>query len=277
MDGQGQVYFQDSAGRAIWKIDAGGKLDKLSDKIGGHWMALDAENRFAHADLKQFKRVRPSGAKPALIVAEGGAPIVVSREGNLYFGLSVLDGGKSAVGLTQISPDGKQKLFAPDLKQTVEKLGISGLAMGPDGSLYVACNSAVLKVKMDGTFTTIANPVEVKDCDVDFPDNNPKFPMPALRGLAVDSRGMVYAAATGCHLVVKITPECKVETILKAERPWSPTGVAVSGEDIYVLEYTNATEGADKGWRPRVRKLERDGKVKTLATIPQGEPDRRRR
>jgi hypothetical protein len=51
--------------------------------------------------------------------------------------------------------------------------------------------------------------------------------------------------------------------------------VAVSGEDIYVLEYTSATAGADKGWRPRVRKLGRDGKVTILATIPNKVPDGR--
>ena len=41
----------------------------------------------------------------------------------------------------------------------------------------------------------------------------------------------------------------------------------------YVLEYTNATAGPDKGWRPRVRKLARDGKITTLATIPEKEPE----
>jgi sugar lactone lactonase YvrE len=275
VDGRGEVFFQDSASHAIWKIDAAGKLTKLSDKVGGHWMALDAEGSFARADLKRFERITPAGVKPALIVAEGGAPIVVNRDGNLYYGLSLLDGGRIAVGLTRISPDGNEKHFAPDLTKTLEKLGISGLTAGPDGSLYLACNSAVLKVKMDGTFTTVADPVEVKDCDVDFPDNNPKFPMPALRGLAVDSRGTVYAAATGCHLVVKLSPDGKVETLLRSERPWSPTGVAVAGEDLYVLEYTNATAGADKGWRPRVRKLGQDGKVTTLATISEKEPERR--
>ena len=274
VDGQGHVYFQDIVGRAIWRIDAEGKLTKFSDKVGGHWLALDAEGSFARADLKRFQRVTPTGVKPALIVAVGGAPIIVNRDGNLYYGLSLLDGDRVAVGLTRISPDGSQKLFASDLQATVEKLGISGLAVGADGSLYLACNSAVLKVNTDGTFTKVADPVEVKDCDVDFPDNNPKFPMPALRGLAVDLRGSVYAAATGCHRVVKITANGNVETVLKAERPWSPTGVAVAGNDVYVLEYTNATAGADKGWRPRVRKLAADGKVTTLATIPEKEPRR---
>jgi sugar lactone lactonase YvrE len=268
VDAQGQVFFQDSAGRAIWRIDADGKLTKFSDKVGGHWMALDAEGRFARADLKRFERITPVGVKPALIVADGGAPIAVGRDGNLYYGLSLLDGGKLGAGLTRISPDGKQNLFAPALTERVEKLGISGLATGPDGSLYVACHSAVLKVEMDGTVTNVADPVEVKDCDFDFPDNNPKFPMPALRGLAVDSRGTVYVAATGCHVVLKIAPDRIEESVLKAERPWSPTGVAVYGQDVYVLEYTHATAGSDKGWLPRVRKLDRDGTVTTLATVP---------
>jgi sugar lactone lactonase YvrE len=88
-----------------------------------------------------------------------------------------------------------------------------------------------------------------------------------LRGLAVDSDGTVYAAATGCHRVVRITRDGKVEVVLKAERPWSPTGVAVHGDDVYVLEYTNANGGQADGWTPRVRKLARDGRVTTLATL----------
>jgi hypothetical protein len=165
-------------------------------------------------------------------------------------------------------PDGKQKPFAPGLNETANKLGISGLAAGADSTLYVACNSTVMKVKRDGSVTKLAGPMDVKECDLEYPDNNPKFPMPGLRGLAVDSHGIVYAAAGGCHCMVKITPDGKVENVLKADRPWTPTGVAVSDNAIYVLEYTNANTGADKGWHPRVRKLGRDGTVKTLASIP---------
>ena len=266
VDREGQVFFQDSAGRAIWKIDARGQLTKYYDKMGGHWMALDADGRFARADLNRFQRVTPPGVKPALIVADGGAPVVVNRDGTLYYGLRLLDGDRVAVGITRFSPDGQQAPFAPAVAKAVENLGITGLAAGPDGSLYVACPSAVLKVRMDGSFTTLVQPVAVNDCDEELPDNNPH---PYLRGLAVDSRGTVYAAATGCHRVVKITPDGKVETVLKAERPWTPTGVATSGEDVYVLEYTHHDSGNAPGreWRPRVRKLGRDGAVTTLATI----------
>jgi hypothetical protein len=73
---------------------------------------------------------------------------------------------------------------------------------------------------MDGTFTTLVHPIESKDCDVDYPDGNPGNPLPYLRGLAVDERGNVFAAGVGCHAVIKITPDGKVETVLKVARPW---------------------------------------------------------
>jgi sugar lactone lactonase YvrE len=273
VDAQGQVFFQDSLGRAIWEIDAQGKLTKYSDKLGGHWMALDPLGNFAHAELPLVERITPAGAKPALLIADGGAPVAVGRDGNLYYALRLLDGGGVAAGVTRVSADGKRTRFAPDLDKAVETQGITGLATGPDDSLFVACPSGILKVKMDGTFTTVVSPVVVKDCDEDLPDHNPS---PYLRGLAVDARGTVYAAACGCHCLIKVTTSGKVETLLKAERPWAPTGVAVSGDDVYVLEYTNANAGQSEGWQPRVRKLGRDGKVKTLAIIPrdgnQGRP-----
>jgi hypothetical protein len=84
----------------------------------------------------------------------------------------------------------------------------------------------------------------------------------------VDESGTVYAAGTGCHTVVKISPSGVVETILKVERPWSPTGVAVHRGEVYVLEYTNANGGHnEEPWSPRVRKFGRDRKVVTLVTL----------
>jgi hypothetical protein len=92
-----------------------------------------------------------------------------------------------------------------------------------------------------------------------------------LRGLAVDDRGTAYVAATGCRTVVKVTADGKVETLLKAERPWSPTGVALHGGTVYVLEYPNANGSDHDDWVPRVRKVDRAGKVSILATFPKGD------
>jgi len=266
VDQQGNVYFTHT-GRGIGKIDPQGKLTYVGETHGGHWMCLDADGSFSHTQPKHFERITADGVRPGLIYADGGSPIAVGRDGLLYY---VSNNEKMTPGgqqVTRQSPDRKIEIFPPDGKKITEKLGITGLAAGADGSLYIAQPNAVLKLKMDGTFTTLASSIELKDCDVDYPDNNPQSLLPYLRGLAVDEHETVFAAGVGCHAIVKIMPDGKVETVLRAERPWSPTGVAVHRGEVYILEYTNANGGANEGWRPRVRKLGRDGKVTTLVTV----------
>ena len=276
VDAQGRVFFQGA--QAVWMIDASGKLTKYWGKRSGHWMALDPEGSFARANPKSetvdidVERITPLGIKPAVLVTDGGAPVTVGHDGNLYYAIRPLPGGGVECGITRVSPSGQQSPFAPELdnKKFVEKFdGITGITTGPDGSLYVACPGSILKVKMDGTFTTLLSPVVVKDCDEAPPGRDPY-----LRGIAVDSRGTVYAAANGCHRVIKLAPDGKVQTILKAEDPWSPTGVACLGDAVYVLEYTNSLGRWDEGegWRARVRKLEPDGKVTLLATVSRDAP-----
>jgi len=96
----------------------------------------------------------------------------------------------------------------------------------------------------------------------------------SLRGVAVDARGTVYAAATGSRCVVKITADSKLETLLRAEWPWSPTGVAVHDHELYVLEYTHADSNNHQEWLPRVRKLGRDGKITTLTALSKEDRER---
>jgi len=123
------------------------------------------------------------------------------------------------------------------------ELLIKGLAVGPDGSLYASFPKAILRFALDGKVTTLLNPVIVADCDKD-PLSSQDIPF--LRGLAVDARGAVYVAATGCRCVVKLMPDGHVETILKADAPWSPTGVALRGDDVFVLEYNVINDQAHK-------------------------------
>jgi hypothetical protein len=268
VDAQGNVYFT-YIEHGVGRIEPQGKLTYVGHTRGGHWMCLDPEGSFSHTQPKHFERITPGGLKPALIYADGGSPIALLRDANLYYVSNDERMTPGGLQVTRQSPGGVLSIFPLEGKKTTEKLGITGLAPGPDGSLYVAQPNAVLKLTMDGSFMTIAHSIDLKDCDVDYPDNNPNAPhLPYLRGLAVAEDGTVFAAGAGCHAVVKIPHEEKVETVLKAERPWSPTGVAVHRGDVYILEYTNANGGPSDGWRPRVRKLARDGRVTTLFTAP---------
>ena len=121
--------------------------------------------------------------------------------------------------------------------------------------------------------TTFLHPVEVKDCEDVFAQvrakegytDSPFFHRPYLRGLDVAPDGTIYAAVTGCRCVVRISKARAVETVLTSEKPWTPTGVAIRGTDVFVLEYTHHDQGTD--WVPRVRKLGADGKVTILANV----------
>ncbi len=279
VDRQGNVFFSDLS-RGLLQIDAQGEVTTVS-KEGGHWLALDTNGRFSKVEFEKsahwprwFKRRTSAGARPALIT-DGGSPLVVAPDGNLYYVCNderMIPGGHQIARLT---PDGKETLLSPGLHRIADEMGgIKGLAVGPDGSFFISYPKAVLRVARDGTFTTLLNPVVVADCDKHPPSIQDA---PSLRGLAVDSRGVVYVAATGCRCVIKIMPDGKVATVLKAESPWAPCGVALHGEDIYVLEHINPNSEAHEDWPPRVRKVGRDGAVKTLVTFApsQSKPERR--
>jgi hypothetical protein len=272
-DEKGNIFVAD-INTGLWKINPEGKLTHIHNEAG-HWLALDAEGSFARVDFTKsdhwprwFKRRTPDGAKPALIT-DGGSPLVAHQDGNLYYvssGDHLQPGGHEVIRLT---PDGKLDRLATDLAKTSEKLGgIKGLAAGPDGGLYLSYPKAVLRLMTDGKVTTLADPVVVTDCDKDLPEGTPAHQLPWLRGLAIDGRGTVYAAATGCRCVVKIKTDGKVETVLKSERPWSPTGITWQRGALYVLEYPNANGDRHADWVPRVRKVGPDGKATTLVTFP---------
>jgi hypothetical protein len=268
VDSQGQVFFAETGDPdtgfpgVIWKIDAQGKSASFHT-IGAHWLALDADGSFGRAELDKwfqqrnapnFERLTPVGSDVGLLGTDG-APFAI-QEGNLYYG---------NIEITRLSPDAKKALLVTNLKDTVTKLdGIKGLAAGPDHSIYVATPSAVLKIKLDGTLSTLVHPIVLKDCDSFLPAG---IRAPGLRGLAVDEHGNVYAAASGCRCLLEITPAGQIHTILKSEGPWSPTGVALHDGNVYVLEYSNPNSKNRADWSPRVRILGPGGRVHTLATV----------
>jgi len=269
VDKDGNVFIAELS-RGLLKIDPKGKVSTVN-KEAGHWLGLDRDGAFAGVDFQKsahwprwFKRRTADAARPVLIT-DGGSPLVISADGNLYYVASGDEYKPGGHRIARLTPDGKLSLLTPDLHKKSEELGgIKGLAVGPDDSFYITYPGAVFQVAKDGKITALANPVVVEDCDK-HPENIKDAPH--LRGLTVDTRGNVYVAATGCRRVVKITPRGRVTVVLKSEAPWSPSGVALHNEDLYVLEHVNANSEGHEDWAPRVRKLAPDGKVTTLATF----------
>jgi hypothetical protein len=268
VDNASNVYFI-YTGHDVMKLDPQGRATSIRAITDGHWLALDSDGVFSRAQPTYFERITPDGTKPAVIYAGGGAPLVVGGGDHaLYYASGPDEMTPGGLNLVRESTDGRQTHFSPALKEALKHLsdGVTALAMGPDGSIYVGCWTAVLKVQpTDGTVTTLVDHIQVDGCDEDRADQKPDKPLPYLRGLAVDADGAVFAAATSCHCIVKISLDRKVETFLKVERPWSPTGLAWNNGSLYVLEYMNANDRpAHGGWPARVRRVDRNGSAVTL-------------
>jgi hypothetical protein len=262
VDKYGQVYFTDT-GKGVWKIDKQGKLTYVPASRF-HWMAIDEGGNFAESQKsfgEYFERVTMKGVKPSLIMCSD-FPLTVNLDGNIYYA----DTRHGSAKILRRAPDGKETVLASD--RIFEF--INGICSGPDGSLYIteasnAGANTIRKITMNGEISIIAALVGKGGNDL------PSGTVPSYcRGLAVDSMGVVYVAATGSRSVIKITPQGVVTTVLQESNPWTPTGIAVFHGEIYVLEWHDVApslEEVREAWIPRIRKIEKDGKVTTLVTV----------
>src|SRR5688572_23546393 len=279
VDENGRVYFTDT-GRGVWRVEGDGKLTLIS-KSAMHWMTIDREGKFADAPEEfgeWFGRLTPRGHKPTLISCSD-FPCVVGKDGDLYFakmhGLTIL----------RRTPDGRESVlvsrenFGIDASRPV---GVLGMACGADGAIYLVTldslnrtvgsgEHVVYAVGTDGSIRTIAKDF-VKD-KLPESDRHPEVRPEYCRGISVDEKGNVYVAVTGNRCVMKLTAKGEASVVLKAEKPWTPTGVDVFRDEVHVLEYDDETPTEGRNWPPRIRKVARDGSVTLLALVRrEGEP-----
>ena len=263
VDRSGQIYFVDMVS-GVWKIDAHGALTHLRGPAF-HWMALDATDRFAATQLPSGSGgdVARIGTSPTLLLGSD-FPLAIGRDGNLYF---PSHGAGAPLQILRLLPRGQTSILASlpatSGRQPVREL--NGLAAGPDGSLYYTEHDAIRRVSTTGQVTTVVENVDVAGCP-SMPGTGTRRD-PLLRGLDVDRNGTIYVAATGCGSVLQVTPAGRVTVLPQVPNPWSATGVAVSGTDVYVLEFQNAESDDRREMVPRVRKIAADGTTAVIATV----------
>jgi sugar lactone lactonase YvrE len=266
VDRQGNVYFVDT-GSGVYKIDQAGKLTRLSGPAY-HWMTIDIDDRLGNVALpyfsSEFATVTRVGSNPTLLLSSD-FPLAVGPDGGLYY--PWVEGG-DRVKIFRLSASGRTTVFK-SLPQVRSEGGEirwrNGITVSADGSVYYSEDRAIRRVTLQGEVTTVVSDLSLPGCG-SVAGVEPELGV-YCRGLTVDSAGTVYVAAAGCRIVLKITPDKKVTTVLQASSPWSPTGVALYGKDLYVLEYLHTAGDNRREWLPRVRKLSADGSVATIATI----------
>ncbi len=279
VDRQGQVYFSDL--KTVWKIDAQGKLSvfRAADDRHTHELNIDeagnlygVDNSYDPATQRFFNaawKMTPAGDFSYLFAPTENLPKGISiwrdRDGNTY---SVEQNNqlKRETLLLRRTPSGDVSVLAGSSYGYADGRGgqakfrnIIGMAFGPDGSLYLTDSSSVRKVTMDGTVTTLARNVVAENAS-----GNPAGGIP-LFGIAVDAQGNAFVADWGNRRILKIAPDGQMSTPIRAEESWFPTGVAVMGGELYILEESHTPAHTPIG--TRVRKLSPDGRVAVLASV----------
>jgi hypothetical protein len=275
VDGTGQVYFTDLT--TVWRIDTSGKLSVFRPKGDGHVheISLDsdgnllgAENTYVPATKKFFSaiwKMTPAGQSSYVVPLQETPPKATSiwrdGEGNAHY-VTEFPAGKLL--LLKWAPSGNvvplvgDARAARDFRQSVP-YGISPVVFGADGALYFNHRASVNKLTHDGRLIKITGNIPREAAPG-------KRELTSLYGIAIDAQGNPVVADYGNRRVFRIaSADMRVTTIMRADGPWYPTGVATRGEDIYVLEAGHTPSHEPVG--TRVRKLSADGGVTVLATV----------
>lgn len=266
----GQVYFMDT-GHGVRKIDSTGTMSSLGGQAF-HFLAMDPQGRFRQEHFSRLadEDVIVHQTQSSLLLGSS-YPIAVGADGAFYYP-EVMRKGR--VRIMRMAAGELAKPFAelPVAKeigfdgQEIEAEWVWGLAAGPNGSLYYTEKHAVRRVAPDGTVSLVAGDIIVPDCERP-PASDDERLGPGLYGLDVAADGTVYVAASACSAVLKISPQGDVTVALRATDRWSPQGVAVAGDTLYVLEYDCPKTERREDWLPRVRKVLADGTVTLLGRV----------
>lgn len=201
--------------------------------------------------------------------------MVADTEGNVY-----VSGFDAGCQVRKLTPDGRVSTFAgtgtcsssgdggPATSATIN--GAAGLAMGPDGSLYIAdgYGARIRKVAPDGTITTVAGTGTNGTTGDGGAATSAQIYSP--RGIAVDLYGNLYISGRDSDRVRKVTPAGVISTLI-GNGTGSSTGDGGAASSATVNFVYGVAAGPDGSVYVaefdgcRVRKITTAGIVSTFA------------
>jgi sugar lactone lactonase YvrE len=279
IDHQGQIYFSDIPSNTIWRITREGKPEAFTNNKHSHALVLGEDGSIYgtqehHAGaIGGVWRISPEGnvtnvLTPARDFQLSLHPFIRDRDGAIYSTNSISFPNQSdKVMLLRSTPDGNVTVLAGStrgyrdgLGSEAQFTGIDGMAWAADGSLYVTDGVYVRRVTMNGVVTTLGKGA------LTIPSYGED-----LMGLAVSPSGSVYVADYSQRRVIQLLQDGNTLTILETGLFWSPTGITIVGENLYVLEHLRMplVVLGDVGIGPyaRVRRISPDGTVIRIATV----------
>ncbi len=282
VDAKGRILFSDL--ETVWRLDADGRLAVFRPAVRGrhvHELSIDKEGSVYGADITYepstqkwveavWRRTHDGREETYLVAPTTDPPRSISiwrdAEGNTFYAKQDNNTRRETLILKR-TPRGDVETLAGGAHGHADGRGtqarfqaIGGMAFGGDGSLYVTDAGALRRVWPNGEVRTLAQRLEEQ-----LPDDT-QSGYGGLMGLAVDASGNIYVADYGRRRVLKVAADGKVSRVVRAEAPWSPSGVAVTGDGrVLVLEVGFTPPNVYSG--PRVRELSPDGTLKTLATV----------
>lgn len=277
VDRQGQVFFSDLVN--VWKIDTQGKLSLFrAGRDHTHDLNIDeagniygAENSYDPATQRFFSaiwKMTPAGSSSYLLSSTENPPpgtsIWKDAQSNEY---RVDDHPKGELLVLKRTRSGSVSVLVgrSDALRNYRQgapYSVGGIAFGADGALYFTHGSNVSKLTPSGALTALTRKVAVEKPSGNTAEETGLF------GIAVDAQGNAFVADYNNRRILKIASGGALSTVLSAEPPWSPTGVAWRDGNLYVLEFGYTPPST---YTPRVRKLAADGKVTVLGIVGEAE------
>lgn len=288
VDGQGRVYFTDL--KRIWRWEPGGRVTAVVEGKHSHAIRLDADGSLEGEHVTYDPaagrwwtsawRLDPDAAVRDTAAPAEGFPFLftpaIAPDGARYY--ARVDNNRRDVSeIHRRSPDGRTELLAGGVYGYRDGIGrearfgpIGAIAVGPGGVLYVTDAASVRKVTPEGRVTTLARGGRLLKSTLLGRFLGLGGRSGYLMGIAVDPGGNAFVANYGGRRVVRVSSSGEVRSVIEQSGPWSPTGVALSGDDVLVLEAGTAPGSGDS---VRVRRLRSGGTVTTLAVVNHGRPD----
>jgi hypothetical protein len=146
----------------------------------------------------------------------------------------------------------------------------SGVAVGPDGSLYVSDghNFRIRRVSPDGTITTVAGTGVIGFSGDGGPATAARIGAP--HGIAVDASGAIYFSDFTNHRVRKVAADGTISTVAGTGAPgYTGDGIAATSARLFgpmglALDASGNVHVADHA-NHRIRKISTDGTITTVA------------